>query len=84
MKVGMLWFTDGDTLYLAVIKAAKFYYQKYGHWPTQCQCCDEILLEPTEVQIEDVVIPVLPSRKVLCDHLWLGSPEEKSHERSAA
>jgi hypothetical protein len=71
MKTGMLWF-DNDPktdLETKILKAVKYYHNKYGENPNLCFVHPSMLAQnhniPNGVEIRS-------SAKVLPNHLWLG------------
>jgi len=75
MNTGMLWFdndpkTDLDT---KIVKAAKYYQNKYGQHPNLCFVHPTMLANILEKQKQvKISVEVRPSNKILPNHLWLG------------
>ncbi len=71
MKTGMLWF-DNDPktdLETKIIKAAKYYQNKYGQHPNLCFVHPSMLDQKKQ---SPAGFEIRPSNKILPNHLWLG------------
>ena len=70
MNTGMLWF-DNDTktaLNERVVRAVKYYAEKYGRVPNMC------MISPTDLEKEIEIggVMVRPWRSILPHHMWIG------------
>ena len=70
MKEGLLWYDSQRDIDLEerITYAVKFFESKYGYLPNKCFVNPDILEEPMEL---DRKIKILPSDRVMVNHIWL-------------
>lgn len=70
MKEGLLWYDSQRDIDLEerITYAVKFFESKYGYLPNKCFVNPDILEEPLEL---DRKIKILPSDRVMVNHIWL-------------
>lgn len=73
MEVGMLWLDDDRKRPFAekVRRAAEYYEDKYGQFPTTCMVHFDMRAKEKSVD----KIAILPTLSVLPHHFWLGIVE---------
>jgi hypothetical protein len=70
MKEGLLWYDNQGDLDLEkrITSAVKFFESKYGYFPNKCFVNPDTLDERLEL---DRKIKILPSDRVMINHIWL-------------
>ena len=83
MKTGMLWFDNNNKIDLKtkIIKASDYYREKYGQAPELCFVHPSMLVDKLK---KAQGVAVVPSQKVLPNHLWLGLNGSKTQSNKAA
>lgn len=82
MTEGMLWFDNSDQRDLSakIVRAAEYYNNKYGEWPTLCFVHPSALLNQ-KAPLDVMGIEVRETNSVLPNHFWLGTPNQDHKKR---
>ena len=75
MNKGMLWYDNNTKLNIEkrVLKAVEFFIEKYGYPPQCCFVNPDMTDEPMEIKNN---IKIVPSERILKDHIWLEMAQE--------
>jgi len=70
MKEGLLWYDSQRDIGLEkwIASAVKFFESKYGYFPNKCFVNPETIEDSLEL---DKRIKILPSDRVMINHIWL-------------
>jgi hypothetical protein len=75
MKVGMLWFEEGQDkdVVQRIERASEYYRTKYGHKPNLCFVHPDTIGHAENLQ--EVSLKIKASSTLLQDHFWIGIEE---------
>lgn len=75
MDQGMLWYDNqtGQEIEIRLLQAVDYFISKYGHAPLCCFVHPDMLSKPIVIKDD---IKVLPSERVLKNHIWLEISQE--------